>query len=221
MIVQIYEITSAEEAAALSGLRVDHIGVLVGPGEFPREQPLARAAEIFAGVSRPSKRCALSLSGDVSVIARIATDLVPDILHLGAAPERLGVEQVRQLKRMFPTLAIMRSVPVIDETSIKLAHGCAEIADMLLLDSFDPADRQIGALGVTHSWGLDRRIVQSVSIPVIIAGGLGPDNVADAIRASRPAGVDSKTQTDKTDGSHTKDISKVRAFIEATRRMVL
>jgi phosphoribosylanthranilate isomerase len=68
---------------------------------------------------------------------------------------------------------------------------------------------------------LDRRIVASVRIPVIIAGGLGPENVADAIRMSRPAGVDSKTKTDKPDGSHIKDLAKVRAFVEAARAATL
>jgi phosphoribosylanthranilate isomerase len=63
---------------------------------------------------------------------------------------------------------------------------------MLLLDTHRSGDVQIGALGVTHSWELDREIVARVRIPVIIAGGLGPDNVAEAIRIVRPAGVDSK-----------------------------
>ena len=73
--------------------------------------------------------------------------------------------------------------------------------DWLLLDSYESGDHQIGALGVTHSWELDRRIIRSVRIPVIIAGGLGPENVEDAIRIARPAGVDSKTKTDKSDGT--------------------
>ena len=91
----------------------------------------------------------------------------------------------------------MRSIPVVGEESIAIARSYEGIADMLLLDSHQPDDR----------------IVESVKIPVIIAGGLGPDNVVDAIRAVRPAGVDSKTKTDKDDGSHTKDLQKVRQFV--------
>ena len=70
---------------------------------------------------------------------------------------------------------------------------------------------------VTHSWELDRRIIESVRIPTIIAGGLGPENVQEAVRVARPAGVDSKTKTDKSDGSHTKDLQKVSAFVKAAR----
>ena len=88
-----------------------------------------------------------------------------------------------------------------------------------ILDSYKSGDRQIGALGVTHSWELDCRIIESVHIPVIIAGGLGPENVREAIRSARPAGVDSKTKTDKSDGSHTKDLQKVSAFVAAARSL--
>ena len=91
------------------------------------------------------------------------------------------------------------------------------IADWLLLDSYESGDRQIGALGVTHSWELDRRIIENVRTPTIIAGGLGPENVHKAIRVAHPAGVDSKTKTDKSDGSHTKDLQKVSSFVEAAR----
>ncbi len=54
-------------------------------------------------------------------------------------------------------------------------------------------------------------------MPVILAGGLGPANVAEAIRAVRPAGVDSKTKTDIS-GSHAKDLARVRAFHEAAKQ---
>jgi phosphoribosylanthranilate isomerase len=153
----------------------------------------------------------------VQQIAQIVTALRPDILHLGAAPDCLLPSGLGRLKAAFPDLTIMRSIPAVDESNIALARSYEGIADMLLLDSFDPADKQIGALGVTHSWDLDRRIVQSVRAPVIIAGGLGPKNVAAAIAASHPAGVDSKSRTDKADGSHTKDLAKVRAFVRAAR----
>ena len=217
MLIQIYEITNPEETAALCAMGVDHIGVLVGDGGFPREQSIARAREIFAGTHSGARRCMLSLSGEVQQIAQIVTALRPDILHLGAAPGGLLPSDLGRLKAAFPTLTIMRSIPVFDESSIAIAQAYEGVADVLLLDSYNPGDRQIGAIGDTHSWELDRRIVQSVRTPVIIAGGLGPENVGAAIAASHPAGVDSKTRTDKADGSHTKDVAKVQAFIRAAR----
>ena len=196
---------------------VDHVGVLVGEGSFPREQTIEKAREIFAAIPAGSKAFALSLTHDMDLIARLTGALMPDVLHLGAAPQHLSPSQLRTLKAEFPKVSLMRSIPVIDESSIALARSYDGIADWLLLDSYESGDRQVGALGVTHSWELDRRIIKSVRIPAIIAGGLGPENVKEAIRVAHPAGVDSKTKTDKSDGSHTKDLQKVAAFVKAAR----
>jgi phosphoribosylanthranilate isomerase len=135
---------------------------------------------------------------------------------LGAAPELVSPSQVATLKERLPSKLIMRSVPVSGEQSIALARSYDGLADFVLLDSYRPADQQIGALGVTHDWTISRRIVQLSRVPVILAGGLGPDNVADAIREVRPAGVDSKTKTDRR-GSHAKDLELVRRFHEVAQ----
>ena len=219
MLVQIYEISSPEEARALADLGVDHIGVLVGDGSFPREQSVDRARLIFSAISPPSKGVALVLSSHVRLIEHVVSELKPAILHLGASTDLLAPSVVQQLKKERGTLSVMRSIPVFDDKSIAVARGYDGIADVLLLDSHRPGDVQIGALGVTHSWDIDRRIVESVGIPVIVAGGLGPDNVIDAITAVRPMGVDSKTKTDKDDGSHTKDLQKVKRFVARAKSL--
>jgi phosphoribosylanthranilate isomerase len=217
MIVQIYEVTTPAEARALSAIGVDHIGVLVGDGSCPREQTIETAREIFATLPAKSKASALSLSHDMDLVVRLTAALQPDVLHLGAAPQHFSPAELRTLKAEFPKVSLMQSIPVVDDSSIALARSYDGIADWLLLDSYEPGDRQIGALGVTHNWELDRRIIERVRIPVIIAGGLGPKNVREAIRIARPAGVDSKTKTDKNDGSHTKDLQKVAAFVNVAR----
>jgi phosphoribosylanthranilate isomerase len=213
MLVQIYEISSPEEAIALGGLGVDHIGVLVGEGEFPRERTIDQARLIFSAIPASSKGLALLLSADVRFIEHVISELKPTILHLGASTDLLTPSTVRELKKQCRSLTVMRSIPVVGEESIAIAKSYDGVADMLLLDSHRAGDRQIGALGITHSWEIDRKIVESVRIPAIIAGGLGPDNVIDAIRAVQPAGVDSKTKTDRDDGSHTKDLQKIRRFV--------
>lgn len=216
MLTQIYEISTPEEARAISEMGVDHIGILVGNGKFPRELSVQRAAEVAAAVVPPSKVCALFLTADISLIEKWASELRPAIVHLGAAPELLSAEDVRALRVRVPVALVMRSVPVVDEGSIILARSYEGIADILLLDSHRKSDLQIGALGVTHDCSISRRIVEQVRTPVILAGGLGPDNVADAIRAVRPEGVDSKTRTDR-EYSHQKDLVRVLRFYEAVR----
>ena len=78
----------------------------------------------------------------------------------------------------------------------------------------------VGASGKVHDWNVSKAIVDSVKIPVVLAGGLSPENVREAIERVKPWGVDSLTHTNKTldDGNFVKDIIKVREFfINATR----
>lgn len=216
-LVQIYEVTTPEEASALAALGVDHIGVLVGKGKFPREQSYAESRRIFAAVPRSAKKSALSLADDVAEIAEVVEQTCPDILHLGTRPEALVPAQVSDLKSLFPNLTIMRTIPVRDESDIALARTYEGVADFLLLDTWKSGEPEIGACGLVHDWAISRRIVTEVKIAVILAGGIGPENAADAITLVRPAGVDSKTKTDLPDGS-AKDLQRVRALVEAARR---
>ena len=216
MLTQIYEVSAAEEAGAIVAIGVDHIGVLVGDGEFPREQSVAAAARVAAAIRPPARFSALFLGAALSRIERWARELRPDIVHLGAAPELLSPRDAACLKQALPGTGIMRSIPVTGPESLDLARAYDGIVDFLLLDSHRASDRQIGALGVTHDWTISRRIVELVQTPVILAGGLGPDNVAEAIRLVGPAGVDSKTKTDH-EGAHGKDLDRVRRFHEAAK----
>ena len=219
MLVQIYETSSAEEAAAVGRIGVDHVGILVGSGAYPREHSIEAAKRILSAIPWPSKGSVFCLSADIALIEDILVSLEPPILHLGASTDLLTPDHVCDLKKKFNWLVVQRSIPALDETCIAIAQSYDGIADMLLVDSHRPGDPQIGALGVTHSWELDRKIVESVNVQVIVAGGLGPDNVVDAIRKIQPAGVDSKTKTDKIDGSHTKDLDKVRQFVALAKSM--
>jgi phosphoribosylanthranilate isomerase len=216
MLVQIYEVQAPEEAVALARLGVDHIGVLVGEGAFPRELTADRASAIFAALPPGVKRVALSLSADPAELARVIEQTRPDIIHIGAAVELFSVRDTRALKSAFPDVRIMRAIPIIDEASIECANEYRRVADFLLLDSHDPGDRQIGARGRVHDWTISRWIADEAGLPVILAGGLDADNVAAAIAAVRPAGVDSKTKTDRDDGDG-KDLDKVRRFVTAAK----
>ena len=216
MITQIYETQSADEARALVSLGVDHIGVLVGDGAFPREKTIGEAQGIFESVTRPASKCALTLSPNLDEILEIAHQLQPHILHIGTLPELISPQDLESIKAKFPKLLLMRSIPVVGSECIELARSYEGVADYLLLDTHQSGDSQIGATGLTHDWAISRKIVESIDVPVILAGGLGPDNVAEAIRIVRPAGVDSKTRTDVR-GAHSKDLDLVGRFVENAR----
>src|SRR4051794_39708662 len=83
MLTQIYEVSTPEEAQAISAIGVAHIGILVGRGEFPRELPLEEAAEVAAAVLPPAKVSTLFLTADLSLIEDWAARLGPSIVHQG------------------------------------------------------------------------------------------------------------------------------------------
>src|SRR6185437_6287346 len=143
MIVQIYEVSSPEEAHSLGDLGVDHIGVLVGDGTFPRERTIGEARRIFAAVPASSKCVALSLSDDVGLIERIVAEVRPAIMHLGASTDLLLPSALQAIKQRFSSLVVMRSIPVTGDESVAVAKSYDGIADMLLLDSHRPGDKQI------------------------------------------------------------------------------
>ena len=112
-----------KEARALCRIGIDHIGVLVGKSKFLREQTLDAALAMAGLVRPPSRLSALFLTNGVSLIKEWTRKLQPAILHLGAAPELFGPEDATILKRTLPGMLLMRSTPVIDETSIALARS--------------------------------------------------------------------------------------------------
>src|SRR3981189_1829248 len=142
MLVQIYKVQTPEEARALTRLGVDHIGVLVGDGAFPRELSIAQSSAIFAAVPAGKKRVALSLSADPEEVARVARETRPDIIQLQAAIEDFSVAMTRAFRSRCPEIPIMRAIPVIDEASIEVARSYQGVADFLLLDSYDSFTQQ-------------------------------------------------------------------------------
>lgn len=85
----------------------------------------------------------------------------------------------------------------------------------ILLDAFDP--EQFGGTGKRLDWNFAAEVVRSVALPVILAGGLTPDNVAEAIRIVRPYGVDVSSGVELSPG--VKDSIKVRDFIAAAKQV--
>ncbi len=213
MIVQIYEINNPKLAKEISEAGVDHIGILIGNGKYPREITIEKAKEIFATVSNKSKKVALTLSNNLEEIFKIVDELKPDILHLGIDENLLSLIEVKKIRGKYPELKIMRSVAVMGKESVELAKSYEGIADFLLLDTYKS---QLGATGQIHDWNISKEIVDKVKTPIILAGGLGPDNVAEAIKKVKPAGVDSKTKTDKA-GSDEKDIEKIKEFLKIAK----
>lgn len=166
-----------------------------GPGPISEEAIARIAAEAppdMTTVLLTAREDAASISEHVVQTGAKAVQIVRPV-----TPEiRLGV------RRSLPNTAIFQVVHVEGRQSVDRARSAAVGADYLLLDSGRPGApvAELGGTGRTHDWDLSARIVESTSVPVFLAGGLGPGNVAGAVGAVRPYGVDVCSGLRRSDG---------------------
>ncbi len=220
LIVQIYAFTDQEEARQAALWGVDHIGFVAGEyGLVHGELSFADARRLVDALPEGTVSVALTMATEVEEILRMAEAVRPQVVHISTDPYDVGPQKMAVLHRRLQGKArLMKAIPVQGQESIKMAMRFAPFCDMLLLDSKRPGFPGVGATGLTHDWSLSRCIVQSVEIPVILAGGLTPENVGEAIRTVRPWGVDSNTATNIDGDPVAKDMELVRAFLQAARQ---
>lgn len=223
MHVQIYGTRIREDAVALAGMGLDHLGLELPAGTDHE----ARVAEIIAAVRDHVTVVLLPLFEDPDEMVAVVERLRPDVVHISTNVDVLGLDKIEGFREAVQPTQVMKAIPVaplayadtID--SVELARTFDPFVDYLLLDTKlgdengDPMPGWIGVTGRTHDWRVSRRIVEACRTPVILAGGLTPDNVAEAVEAVRPWGVDACTGLDLYRGK--KDLPKCRAFIENAR----
>jgi phosphoribosylanthranilate isomerase len=97
-----------------------------------------------------------------------------------------------ELRAQLPGVSLVQVVHVGGEESFEEAMNVARRVDALLLDSGNQslAVKELGGTGRTHDWSISRRVVEASPVPVFLAGGLRPENVAEAIESVRPFGLD-------------------------------
>jgi phosphoribosylanthranilate isomerase len=219
MIIQIYAFTHINEAISAAEMGVNHIGFVAGDyGLVPGELGLREARRLSDALSGKAVRVALTMAVEVEEILRMAEAVRPDVVHISTDLEAVGLEALGMLRRRLPgTIRLMKAIHIADERNITDALRFAPVSDILLLDTKVAGMPGIGATGRTHDWGISRRIVESVEVPVILAGGLTSHNVQQAIRAVRPWGVDSNTATNLPGSPVEKDMERVRIFVQAAR----
>ena len=126
----------------------------------------------------------------------------------------VAAAELVRLRAALPAVKLVQVIHVTGIEALAQAQTVAPLVDALLLDSGNPslAIKQLGGTGRTHDWALSRRIRDSVAVPVWLAGGLGAHNVAAAIAAVQPQGVDLCSSV-RSDGRL--DATKLQAFVAA------
>lgn len=119
-----------------------------------------------------------------------------------------------RLREALPGISLVQVIHVTGRESLDQALAAASHVDALLLDSGNPAlaVKELGGTGRVHDWSISRMIRDQCGIPLFLAGGLNVGNVADAVAAVQPFGLDLCSSV-RSDGSL--DAAKLRAFMAA------
>ena len=130
--------------------------------------------------------------------------------------DHLTVGTHRELKDALPGISVVQVVHVTGPESVEEAARVAPHVDAILLDSGNQklAVKELGGTGRTHDWTLSRAIRERIGIPLFLAGGLTPENVAEAIEEVSPFGLD-VCSGGRTDGKL--DSTKLKRFFRAVR----
>jgi phosphoribosylanthranilate isomerase len=187
--VKVCCIASVEEARLAIGCGASALGLVSempsGPGVIPEEL----IAEIAARVPPPVATFLLTCRQDAASIIAQQRRCRVNTLQLC---DRVPAEAYAELRAELPGVSLVQVVHVRGEESLEEALTAARHVDALLLDSGDQslAVKELGGTGRTHDWGVSRRVVEGSPVPVFLAGGLRPENVARAVSQVRPFGLD-------------------------------
>ncbi len=174
------------------------------------------AKEIINKIKGKSKPVLITYLSHHNEIADFCDFLNVNIVQLHGEIETTELEK---LISQLPELIVIKSLIVKQNNLDELLRKSTEFSpfvDAFIIDTFDPKTGAEGATGKTHDWKISAELVKKLNKPVILAGGLTPQNVADAIKIVRPAGVDSHTGVEDANGN--KDEVKVREFISNAKR---
>ena len=211
--VKICGLTSVAEAKLVHHQGADAVGVLVG--QVHRSPDFVEpdvACDIVAALGpfvTPVLVTHLEVPEEIRRLARkIACSVVQ--LHSDLPPALL-----RGLRKDLHPRKIIGKVSVENETAVERAKTIAPLVDAIVLDSVDRVADRVGGTGLIHDWTVSAKIVVAVRVPVILAGGLNPANVGQAIRRVKPWAVDVNSGVETKNGR--KSYELVRRFIQAVR----
>jgi phosphoribosylanthranilate isomerase len=184
-----------------------------GPGPIPESLIAAIVPRVPSGVETFLLTSAPTSAAIIDQVRRLR----PSTVQIVDRPEPGCYAALRA------ALPATRIVPVVHVTGPEVVDEAAAVApdvDALLLDSGNPSSpvKELGGTGRTHDWRTSRRIREAAGIPLWLAGGLTPENVAEAIETVRPFGVDVCSGV-RTNGLLDKE--KLKRFVSEVRRTSL
>lgn len=210
-IVQIAGVADEAEAMMLVEAGVHQIGFPLGLTVHKEDMPAEDAAKIIRLLPPPAAAVLITYLNMAEKILDLCKKIGARKVQLHGG---ITLAEIIRLKSLAPDLTVIKSLIVESNNLAELKSSVGKFSfhcDAFITDTYDPVTGACGATGKTHNWDISRRLVDISPSPVMLAGGLKPENVRKAIAHVRPAGVDAHTGVEGPDGR--KDAVLVRAFV--------
>ena len=210
-LIQIAGVIDAAEAQLLQQCGVHYLGFPLRLAAHCEDLTESEAAIIIKSLTPPVFGVLITYLDRANEIAPFCHVLGARVVQLHGEIDR---DELKHLKTLDPTLTVIKSliVGLRDEKTLEaMLSELSPFVDAFIIDTFDPKTGASGATGKTHDWRVSRHLVERSNRPVILAGGLTPENVKRAILEVRPAGVDCHTGVEESTGR--KNREKVQKFL--------
>jgi len=208
MLLKICGTTNPEDARLISKSGADFCGILVDVNFSERSLSLEQARQVASAST--ILNVILMCDPDIKLVEAVATEIKPHAIQLLSheSPEFLSDIKKRVNCQIWKTIHLP---PISGQASPEdyIRAG----ADAILIDSVDTSEgfQRLGGTGQVADWGQAAEMVKTLSVPVFLAGGINPDNVAQAMTTVRPWGIDLCSGVEVSRGK--KDPEKLRELV--------
>lgn len=207
--VKICGLTSPEDVIAAADAGARYVGFVFFP-KSPRNVSIAQASALAAEVPFGVAKVALTVNADDALLDEITQNVAIDILQLHGSE---SVERVAQIKAR-TGLPVMKAIGIADAEDLHKIVDYGRVADMLLVDAKPPKNADLpGGNGLAFDWRL--LAGRKWAVPWMLAGGLTPENVQQAIQLTGARQVDVSSGVESAPG--VKDPTKITSFVSAAQ----
>jgi len=213
MKIKICCIKNIEEAELAINLGADVLGLVSempsGPGVIEEDLIAEIAAKVPSSIETFLLTSKINAAQIIEQHKRCKTSAIQLV-------DKIKITDYPVLREALPNIKLVQVIHVRTESEIEEAQKIQDYVDYILLDSGNPdlERKELGGTGRTHNWDISRKIVQSVKVPVFLAGGLNPSNICDAVNSVKPNGVDVCSGV-RTNGNL--DAEKLSSFIKNSK----
>ncbi|MCF7885829.1 MAG: Smr/MutS family protein [Candidatus Marinimicrobia bacterium] len=205
-LIQIAGIKNVAEARMLLASGADQIGFPFRLPDGDEDISEKGAQNIIREIGDPKKFVLITYLKRPKEIINLCDYLKINQVQLH---DHIVQSKLKKLKQLNPKFRIIKSLIIKSNNLQELENyinRTYKFVDYYITDTFDPESGAIGATGKTHNWQISREICDISPKPVILAGGLNPKNVREAILSVKPDGVDAHTGLEKENGFKSKKL---------------